>query len=191
MLNLMRKLVRGDPKILPPSEMQRNGPNNSQYASCQTSMHHHTIVAKIKIIRIRPLRLSFLPSPSSLDWIEPPPRAPKQQRLPASQDDDDEASPAHPLFRRPQHTHYAHTAIMSWFGFGGAKKEETPESNYDFGAGPASGFEESVGGGGGGYEPSMGGGECVCVSGEGRWEDGRGGDHRGKTCAEAARVGGE
>ncbi|GAB5036861.1 mitochondrial protein translocase family [Nannochloropsis oceanica] len=44
---------------------------------------------------------------------------------------------------------------MSWFGLGGSKKEEVPESNYDF---TASGFEESVGGGGGGYDPSLGGG---------------------------------
>ena len=67
----------------------------------------------------------------------------------------------------PQTTaHTTHTAIMSWFGFGGAKKEETPESSYDFAAGPASGFEETVGGGGGGYEPSMGGGECVWGKGE-------------------------
>jgi len=57
--------------------------------------------------------------------------------------------------------HSTHYTAMSWFGFGGAKKEETSESSYDFAAGPASGFEESVGGGGGGYEPSMGGGECV------------------------------
>jgi len=76
--------------------------------------------------------------------------------------DDDEATPP------PQTTaHTIHTA-MSWFGFGGAKKEETPESSYDFAAGPASGFEESVGGGGGGYEPSMGGGECVCAGRQGR-----------------------
>ncbi len=55
--------------------------------------------------------------------------------------------------------HTTHYTAMSWFGLGGAKKEEVPESSYDF---AASGFEESVGGGGGGYEPSLGGGKCVC-----------------------------
>ena len=115
----------------------------------------------------RYIRCLSLLSPSSLDrrWtgdrVAQSARERDEDALLPPVDDDDEATPVLTSSLPIDHTaHTTHTAIMSWFGFGGAKKEETPESSYDFAAGPASGCEESVGGGGG-YEPSMGGGECV------------------------------